>query len=183
MGSAARIAFAFAILGAQELAPDGEFRFRRSGDLSGLEIGASRFEGGEELFDGEPAFIVALFTSAIEGGFYLVRSGTDRPEPGAYNVARAEVGGSGDFDDFEPSEEFAVLYFEMDPQNLVALGSTGAGTIDIVQSREDLLRGRFELVVEGFSGNPRGLFSMRQRRVTVSGNFAATPGDVDFRLP
>lgn len=179
----AAVALALALLESQELAPDGEFRFQTSGDLAELELGAARFDSGEELYDDEPAFIVGLFTSAIEGGFYLVRGGTDRPEPGQYPLARAEVSRGGDYDDVELSPDFAVLYFDTNPQNIVVLGSTGTGSVEILESREEMIRGRFDLVVEGFSGSPRLMFSVRQRRVTVAGTFSATRGDVDFRLP
>ena len=166
-----------------ELAPIGEFRFRRSGDLSGLELGASRFEKGEKLYDGEPAFIIGLLTGAVDGGAYLVRRGTAMPEPGAYEVGVAKVRSSGAYDDVKLSSDFVLLYFDMNPQELVLLGSTGAGTIEILESGSELVQGRFDLFVEGYTGNPRALFSLRERRAEVSGSFSATPGDVDFRLP
>ena len=166
-----------------ELASAGEFRFRRSGDLSGLELGAARFEKGEELYDGEPAFIIGLLTGAVDGGAYLVRKGTERPGPGIHELGVAKVGSGGDYDDVELGSGFTMLYFDMNPEELVLLGSTGAGTIEILESGSELVQGRFNIFVEGYTGNPGVLFSLRQRRAELSGSFSATPGDVAFRLP
>ena len=168
-----------------ELPARGSFEVRKEGGLSGVEVGLARFEPDKKQeVDGQPAFVVALHTGAIEGGIFLAFGGEQRPAPAEYELVPVEIRGSSGFQDVElGAGEVALFYFESSRNHMVLLGSIGDGLVEILASEGEHIQGRFELEVSGAAGNPRALMNFRPRRGTLLGAFDATPGEVDFRKP
>lgn len=161
----------------------GSYELSFEGELSGKEFGAARFAPDKKL-DGEKVFVVHLLTPALEGGFYLVFAGGEPPAAGSYTAARAETKGMGGYKNIvvEPGE-VALLYFEMERDHMVLFGSTGDGSVDIVDTNNDTVTGQLNVEIEGAMGNPNAFLSVRPKRGRIIGAFTATAGKVELRKP
>ena len=84
-----------------ELPARGSFEVRKEGGLSGVEVGLARFEPDKKQeVDGQPAFVVALHTGAIEGGIFLAFGGEQRPAAAQYELVRSIVARTNDTKSF-----------------------------------------------------------------------------------
>ncbi len=161
----------------------GSYELRLEGELSGHEIGAARFAGNQKL-DGEKVFVVQLLTPALDGGVFLVFHAGERPGAGTYSAVPAETKGMSGYKEITvEAGEVAVLYYEMERDHMVLLGSTGNGSVEILGGVEDNVRGRLDIEVKGATGNPTGFLGVRPKRTMMLGAFDATEGKVEFRKP
>ncbi len=161
----------------------GSYALTFEGELSGQEFGAARFASDKKM-DGEKVFVVHLLTPVLEGGVYVVFSGVERPAAGTYTAIRAETKGMGGYKKLsvEPGE-VALLYYEMERDRLVLFGSTGKGSVEIIESDDDTVTGRIDVEIEGAIGNPNAFLGVRAKRGKIAGAFDATNGEVEFRKP
>ena len=161
----------------------GSYEFSFEGELSGHEIGTARFATDQKL-DDQKVFVVQLFTPVLEGGVFLVFRGVERPRPGTYTAVRAETKGMGGYKKISvEAGEVAVLYYEMEREHMVLLGSTGTGGVDILESGDENVRGLLDIEVTGATGNPNAFLGVRPKRATMRGSFDATAGKIEFRKP
>ena len=161
----------------------GSYELALEGELSGREIGAARFEADRKV-DGFRCFVVQLMTPALEGGIFLVFEGAEAPAPGRRSVVPAGTKGMGSYKKLELDEGgVAVLYYEMERERMVLLGSTGKGSVEITSSDDGAVRGTIDVEVEGAVGNPSAFLGVRKKRGRLFGAFDATEGDIEFRKP
>lgn len=161
----------------------GSYELSLEGELSGHEIGAARFADDRKL-DGEKVFVVQLLTPTLDGGVFLVFHGGERPGAGTYSAALAETKGMSGYKKITvEAGEVAVLYYEMERDHMVLLGSTGNGSVEILDSVDDNVRGRLDIEVKGATGNPTGFLGVRPKRAKMLGAFDATEGKVELRKP
>lgn len=161
----------------------GSYELTLEGELSGHEVGAARFASDKKL-DGQRVFVVQLLTPALEGGIFLVFHSTERPAPGVYAAVPVELKGMGGYKKItvEPGE-VALVYYEMERQHMVLLGSTGEGELEILESDAQTVTGRLDLEIKGATGNPNAFLGVRPKRANMIGGFEATEGDVELRKP